>query len=275
MFSASSLLFVPGSRPDRFAKAKAAGAGLTVIDLEDAVPSGEKETARAAALSCIAESADQDWGLRINAVTTAEGICDLAVLTQTTALPAVLLVPMVESAVEIDIIQRALGDVCPGLIPLIETPKGLRHAREIGAADRTIAVMLGGADFSAELGVELAWEPLLTVRQQLILACAENSIPAIDVPFIRLEDEAGLVEECIKAERFGFAAKAAIHPRQIGAIESAFTPSEDAVSEAREALRAYAEAGERAIRYNGRMLEAPLVKKFRAIIARSEGKQNA
>jgi citrate lyase subunit beta/citryl-CoA lyase/(S)-citramalyl-CoA lyase len=116
---------------------------------------------------------------------------------------------------------------------------------------------------------------LLTVRQQLILACAENSIPAIDVPFIRLEDEAGLVEECIKAERFGFAAKAAIHPRQIGAIESAFTPSEDAVSEAREALRAYAEAGERAIRYNGRMLEAPLVKKFRAIIARSEGKQNA
>jgi len=275
VFSAASLLFVPGSRPDRFAKAKAAGAGLTVIDLEDAVPADEKETARAAALDHIRKEPALGWAVRINPVTTAEGIRDLAVLTTSDLLPPFLLVPMVEAATEIDIVSSALGDQCPALIPLIETPKGLRHAHEIAAARNVAAMMFGGGDFSAELGVELAWEPLLAARQQFVLACSEHALPAIDVPYVQLDNEAGLIEECARAEAIGFDAKAAIHPRQIDAIEAAFEPGEEVVNAAKDALRAYEDGGERAIRYNGRMLEAPLVKKYRAVIARKEGKQNA
>ena len=275
MFSAASLLFVPGSRPDRFAKAKAAGAGLTVIDLEDAVPAGEKEAARQAALDHIRAEPALGWAIRINPVTTADGIRDLAVLTTSETMPPFLLVPMVEAATEVEIVSRVLGDRCPALIPLIETPKGLRHAHLIAATPNVAAMMFGGGDFSAELGVELAWEPLLAARQQFVLACSEHALPAIDVPFVQLDNEAGLIEECARAEVIGFDAKAAIHPRQIAAIETAFEPGEDIVNAAKEALQAYEEAGERAIRHNGRMLEAPLVKKFRAVIARKEGKQNA
>lgn len=269
MYTASSLLFVPGSRPDRFTKAGDAGAGLIVIDLEDAVAQEDKASAREAALGHLA-GAGEDWALRINAVTTAAGIRDIAALADSDSLPAILLVPMVESAGEIAVLAGALGERCPQLVPLVETPKGLRHAREIAAHDKVCAMMFGGGDFSGELGVELAWEPLLGARQALILACAEAGKPAIDVPFIHLEDEEGLADECARARALGFAAKAAIHPRQVPAIKSAFAPSAADVAEAREALEAYEAGGRRAIRFKGRMLEAPFIKRYRAIIARHE-----
>ena len=274
MFAAASLLFVPGSRPDRFAKAKAAGAGLTVIDLEDAVAADDKDAARAAALGQVAE-APQGWAIRINAVRTAAGVRDLAALVDSPALPEVLLVPMVELAGDLEVIAGALGDRCPQLIPLIETPRGLRHALAIASADKVAAVMFGGGDFSGELGVELAWEPLLAARQQLLLACAEAGKPAIDVPFIRLEDEAGLAEEAARARAIGFSAKAAIHPTQLPAIHAAFLPTEAEVAEAREALAAYEAGGGRAIRFRGRMLEAPFIIRYRALVTRHEEQANA
>jgi citrate lyase subunit beta/citryl-CoA lyase/(S)-citramalyl-CoA lyase len=274
VFAAASLLFVPGSRPDRFAKAHDAGAGLTVIDLEDAVAASDKDSARAAAFAQVAR-APQGWAIRINGVRTAAGIRDLAALIDTAVLPAMLLVPMVEEAGDLAVIAGALGDACPPLIPLIETPRGLRHALAIVMHPKVAAVMFGGGDFSGELGVELAWEPLLTARQQVVLACAEARKPAIDVPFIRLEDKSGLVDECGRARAIGFAAKAAIHPAQLDAIHAAFLPSEAEVAEAREALDAYAAGGGRAIRFRGRMLEAPFIIRYRAIIARHEEQANA
>jgi citrate lyase subunit beta/citryl-CoA lyase/(S)-citramalyl-CoA lyase len=128
-----------------------------------------------------------------------------------------LLVPMVEEAGDLAVIAGALGERCPSLIPLVETPRGLRHSLAIAGHDKVAAVMFGGGDFSGELGVELAWEPLLAARQQLVLACAEARKPAIDVPFVRLEDEAGLAGEAARARAIGFAAKAAIHPAQLAA----------------------------------------------------------
>lgn len=274
VFVAASLLFVPGSRPDRFAKARAAGAGLTVIDLEDAVAAADKDSARTAALAQMA-GAPEGWGIRINAVRTAAGIRDLAALVDAAVLPEVLLVPMVEEAGDLAVIAGALGHRCPQLIPLIETPYGLRHALAIAAHPGISAVMFGGGDFSGELGVELAWEPLLAARQQLLLACAEARKPAIDVPFIRLEDEAGLAGEAARARAIGFFAKAAIHPAQLPAIHAAFLPSEAELAEAREALAAYEAGGGRAIRFRGRMLEAPFIIRYRALLARHEELGNA
>ena len=274
MFAASSLLFVPGSRPDRFAKARAAGAGLTIIDLEDAVAADDKDTAREAALNEAASDGAR-LAIRINAVATAAGAADLADFARAANLPSTLLVPMVETADELRTVASALGDRCPALIPLIETPRGLRHALSIARAPNVTAVMFGGADFAGELGVALAWEPLLAARGALILACAEARVPAIDVPYIALDDSDGLTEECRRAKALGFAAKAAIHPSQIAAIEGVFAPSEAEVAEAHEALAAYRNGGERAIRFKGRMLEAPLVKRYRAILVRKENLEHA
>lgn len=272
MFAASSLLFVPGSRADRFGKAKSAGADLTVIDLEDAVAPSDKTNALDVALKEVGKSRE-GWAIRINGVASAAGIRDLAALVDTRVLPDTLLVPMVESRAEITVIAGALESRCPALIPLIETPRGLRHALDIANHAAVAAVMFGGGDFSGELGVELAWEPLLAARQQFILACAEAGKPAIDVPYVSIDDEAGLDGECARARALGFRAKAAIHPRQVSAIRTAFAPSQDEVEEAREALAAYEAGGGQAIRFKGRMLEAPFVKKYRAVLAQAEREQ--
>lgn len=274
MFAANSLLFVPGSRPDRFAKAGAAGAGLVVIDLEDAVGPADKEAARDAALAQVAD-APETFAIRINAVTTAAGIRDLAALTQAQVLPRKMMVPMVETATELDIVAAALGDRCPELMPLIETPRGLRSALSIASHPKVSALMFGGADFSGELQVPVSWDPLLGARHQLVLACAEARIPLIDAPYIHLDDDEGLARECKQARGIGVQAKPAIHPRQVPTIEAAFAPTQDEVAEAREALEVYEENGGEAVRHNGRMLEAPMIKTYRAVLARSRGQADA
>ena len=170
---------------------------------------------------------------------------------------------MVEAAAELEIVRAALGDV--PLIPLIETIAGLAAAPLVAKAHGVAAVMLGGADLAAELGVALAWEPLLMARAQLVAACAAAGVPAIDVPWTVLDDDAGLAAEAARAKALGFAGKAAIHPRQVAAIEATFRPSAAEREEASAALAAFADAGGAAVRFRGRMLEAPLMARYRRL----------
>ncbi len=269
MLAINSLLFVPGSRPDRFAKAKAAGAGLTVIDLEDAVAQADKDSARDVALAHLGADGGHGWAVRINAVTTAHGLADLLAIRLATTRPQCLLVPMVESPVEMAIVAQVLGDGCPHLIPLVETPVGLTQAAAIGASDRVTAMMFGGGDMAGELGVELNWEALAHARGAFVMAAAQARVPAIDVPWLGLDDAHGLADEARRARAIGFTAKAAIHPAQVATINAIMQPSAAEVAEAKAALAAYAAGGERAIRHNGRMLEAPIIKRYQAIVART------
>ncbi len=260
----TSLLFVPGVRPDRFAKALASAADMVCVDLEDAVPADGKAAARDAAIAAIAPR----LAIRINAVTTAHGLADLLALAAATALPPLILVPKVESTGELAVISGVLGNGAR-LVPLIETPLGLRRAPSIASAPGVAAIMFGGADMAGELGTALAWEPLLYARQTLVMACAEAGVPAIDVPWISLDDEAGLADEAHRAHALGFQAKAAIHPAQIDAIHAAMRPSAALVAEARDALAAHAAGDGGATRFNGRMLEAPIVRRYARIAAKA------
>ncbi len=258
----TSLLFVPGVRPEWFGKALASDADIVCIDLEDAVPPEGKDAARVAAVAAIGPRT----AIRINAVTTRAGLADLLALAAAPALPPLVLVPMVESVGELAVVRGALGDGAM-LVPLIETPRGLRHGTEIAAAPGVAAMMFGGGDMAGELGTALAWAPLLYARHALVMACAEAGIPAIDVPWIALDDADGLAEEARRAHAIGFQAKAAIHPAQLGAIHAAMRPSDTLVAEARAALAAHAAGGGGAIRHNGRMLEAPVVRRYARIVA--------
>lgn len=262
----SSMLFVPGSKPERFAKAVASGASVACIDLEDAVPASGKALARQNALAAIA-AGDPRLVLRINAITTRAGLEDVLALADAAILPALLFVPMVEETAEIHIIRSVLKDAAPPIVPLIETVRGLGNAHAIATTPGVAAMMFGGGDFSAELGVELAWEPLLAARGAFILACAGAAIPAIDVPYIRLDDSAGLEAEARAAKALGFAAKAAIHPNQVECINTVFRPTVEEIADAEAACAAFAEADGAAVRFKGRMLEAPIMRRYQRILA--------
>ncbi|MBA4758880.1 CoA ester lyase [Sphingosinicella sp.] len=266
--AASCLLFVPGNRPERFEKALATGAELVCIDLEDAVPPAAKDETRATVIAALPDLPRERIAVRVNGMRTEAGLRDLLALKDAGPLP-LLLVPMVESAGELAPLQ-AVG--APAIIPLIETAKGLAAAVEIAAAEAVVAMMFGGGDLSAELGVALEWEPLAAARGQFILACARARVPAIDVPFIHIADPEGLAEEVRRAKSLGFSAKAAIHPAQVEIIQGVLRPQPSDIEEARAALQAFAEAGGQAVMFKGRMLEAPFMRRLERLAAFGESR---
>jgi citrate lyase beta subunit len=263
----TNFLFVPASKPERYEKAMVSGADLICIDLEDSVPASAKDSAREDAIDALKWLDLNKTAVRINGIRTAEGLADLLALRASDKKPCLLFIPMVEHAVEIEIAKSALGVGTGGFVPLIETVRGLSNAIEIAAADGVAAVMFGGGDFSSELGVKMDWEPLLTARSQLVMACAAAKVYCVDVPFIDIANEAGLADETARVKALGFHAKAAIHPSQIAIIKLGMKPTEAEVAEAKDALAAFEASGGAVIRHKGQMLEVPIVKRYQQILA--------
>jgi len=264
---ARTILFVPGHRPDRFAKALAAGADAVVVDLEDAVPPPDKAAARAAVLARPAAPAGVAFGIRINPVPSPEGISDLAALLGDAA-PDFVMLPKAESADEVRIAHRALGKAV-SLIALIESAEGLAQAGAIARAPGCAALGFGGVDLAAELGCAVAWEPLLPHRATVVAAAARGGVALFDVPFLGLDDEAGLLEETRRVQALGFTGKLAIHPRQVAPIQSVFTPGADQVAWARQIIAAMEAAAGGVCVVDGKMVDAPVARAARRMLSRA------
>ena len=229
-------LYVPGDRPDRFAKAAGSGADVVVVDLEDAVDPGHKAAARANLLAWLPDAAAGTVDVRVNAVGTPWGRDDLAALPGVPALRAVR-VPKVASAADVA--------AAAGLLPvdrplhcLIETALGVENAYGIATAARVGALALGEADLSSELGTSgedaLAW-----VRSRIVVAARAAGLePPMMSVHADLRDLAGLAESCRRGARTGFLGRMAVHPRQLPVIEEAFRPDAAAVAAASEVLAA-------------------------------------
>ena len=260
-----SLLFVPGSRPERFAKALASGADIVTIDLEDAVGPADKDSARAAALAAMRPS---NLGIRINGLRTVQGLADLVAIAGTPTPPPFVMIPMVESSTEIDIVHAVLPKVA--LLPLIETVKGLRNADAIAAAPGVGGVMLGGADFAGELGVAMSWDALFAARAQIAMACASAKVQSIDVPWLDLDNLGGLADDVARVKAMGLTAKSVVHPKHIDIVHRVMRPTDEDIAEAHAAEAAYAAAGESAVRFGGKMLEAPVMARYRRILELQE-----
>ncbi|WOE75375.1 HpcH/HpaI aldolase/citrate lyase family protein [Alterisphingorhabdus coralli] len=263
----TNFLFAPGNRPDRIAKALETKADLVCIDLEDSVPATEKDAARDAALDSLGIVSKTRKAIRTNGLRTQSGLKDLLALAESRTVPELIFLPMVESPAEVEIAHAILGGKGCGLVPLIETVKGLRRGDAIAGSDGVTAMMFGGGDFSSQIGTKLEWEPLLAARSQFIMCGATAQLLLIDVPYIDLNNEAGLAEECQKAKALGFHAKAAIHPKQIETIAANMQPSAEEIAEAKAAIDAFEAGGGKAIAFNGRMLEAPVMSRYRQLLA--------
>ena len=264
-----SWLFTPATRPDRFAKAAASGADVSIVDLEDSVSPGDKAEARRTALAHLAEAAPGSFAraLRINALVTRAGLADLQALLESEACPDYLILSKTESAAHLQILDRLLAGTKRkiGLVGLIESAKGVAAAEEIAASTpRLKALLFGAADMSADLGAGTAWTPLVYARGRLVAACALTGVLAIDSPFFDMNNHQGLTQETTQAVALGFAGKAAIHPAQIGAINAALTPSAEAVEKARAIL---AENVKGVGTVDGQMIDEAIARKARRTLA--------
>jgi len=271
-----ALLFTPGTRPDRFAKAESTRADGLIVDLEDAVGAGDKDHARAGVAAWFRQHgapARPDFllCLRINSVYTEAGLRDLLAvmdLAKTGHAPGALLLPKVESAVEVELVARHLRGAIP-LLALIESAAGLEQAYAIAAAPSLRCLAFGGVDLAADLGCAFAWEPLLAGRARVVQAAASRGLGALDVPYIDIQDGEGLAAECIRAKAMGFNSKLAIHPGQVDGIATAFTPTAPEVEFAQGVLAAYRAAAGGACTYRGKMIDEPVVIAARRLLDRA------
>jgi citrate lyase beta subunit len=199
-----------------------------------------------------------------------EGIADLAALIGAAA-PDFVLLPKVEAAAELAIVARAFGAAArpPQVIALIESAEGLANAAAIAAVPGCAALGMGGIDLAADLGCAVAWEPLLPHRAALVLAAARSGRGVVDVPFVTLDDEAGLAEETRRVQALGFTAKLAIHPRQVATIQGVLTPGEEEVARARRIVAAMEAAAGGVCVVDGRMVDLPVLRAAQRVLARA------
>ncbi|WP_308126021.1 HpcH/HpaI aldolase/citrate lyase family protein [Nonomuraea ceibae] len=254
-------LYVPGDRPDRFAKAAASGADVVIIDLEDAVAPARKDEARAHAVAYLrGRPGDGAVHVRINDLATPRGRDDLEAVG---GLAGAVRLPKVEPGTPLELVER-LG---ARAYALLESAAGIAGAREIAAHPSVAGVALGEQDLAAELSItdEGAMNHL---RMRVVLAAAAAGLPPVPMSvYPDVRDEAGLLASCAAGRGMGLFGRTAIHPRQIPVIRRAFRPGEEETARAAEIVRAAEEAeaaGAGAVALpDGRFVDAPIVARAR------------
>lgn len=265
---ATTALFVPGNRAERFAKAAASGADLVIIDLEDAVASEHKREAREATFRALTDPAvELSAAVRMNALASG-GFEDLQMLAQlasaaTGRLQAVLL-PKAESVADIVALAEVVSDV--PLIPLIETAAGVAVLDSLAQAPQVVRLAFGALDFGVDVD---ATSPIMLdyVRCALVLSSRAAGIAKpLDSPNPEFRD-AGIVSHSAAAARaLGFGGQLCIHPLQVPLVAGAFRPTAEEAAWA-ERVVATGEGGLRQV--DGAMVDRPVFLRAIAILARS------
>jgi citrate lyase subunit beta/citryl-CoA lyase len=284
-----SKLFVPGARPDFFAKALASDADALSFDLEDSVAEAGKGAAREAVGAFLTSDATRDALtandkriiVRVNAHGSPHFAADIAAM----ALPAVSLInlPKLEDPADVIAVAAALeraertaGITRPiGLLITIETPRALRRAAEIASAHPRVAgLQLGLNDLFETLAIDRhapgnAHAVMLAMR----LASGEGGGFAYDGAYAAIDDEPGFRREAEQARALGYLGKSCIHPRQVAIANAVFDTWPDALDEARRivaAADAAARDGHGAFQFDGRMIDRPAIERARAQLAVAE-----
>lgn len=263
-----SFLFVPGNRPERFAKAVAAGADAVIVDLEDAVADAEKATARAhvadAARTFLASSVRVL--LRINGAGTPWFDDDLS-LVASEGIDGVVL-PKAENTAALAAVAAATAKP---VWPIIESAAGVWNALEAARMPGVERLIFGSVDFELDLDCDGSWDALLHARSCIVLASRVAGIQSpVDGVTVAIDDEQQLAMDSSKARSLGFGGKLCIHPRQVAAVNAAFSPSADEIARARRIVDAYERAAGGAVSVDGRMVDLPVLLKARRIVGLTE-----
>lgn len=258
-----SYLFVPGSRPERFDKAMAAGADVVIIDLEDAVSPVDKDSARASVSAWL--SAEKPICLRINPPDTVWFAADLALCAH----PGVAAVMLPKAAQVADILRlREAG--ARSVLPLIESAQGFVNLSALAAAEGVERLAFGSIDFAVDLGIEGDDRELDYFRSQLVLASRVAGIaPPIDGVTTAIDDTAVLASETLRGKRFGFGAKLCIHPAQLAVVHASYLPAASEVAWAERVLAAAASSQGAAVAVDGKMVDRPVILKAEQILVRA------
>ncbi|WZL72733.1 aldolase/citrate lyase family protein [Clostridiaceae bacterium 35-E11] len=275
-----TMLFTPGNNPNMLQNAEVFGADSVILDLEDAVSIAEKDAARTLVRNALKEInfCNIEIVIRINPLTSDFGHKDIDTIARVK--PDAIMVP---KATEEDIkavcsiltqieAEEGFEKGSIKIFPLIETAYGLENIYNIiGVSDRTIGVLLGAEDLTADLGIKRTkkGEEIFYARNKVATACKARKVDAIDTPFADINDMEGLREDVSTAKSLGMTGKAAINPRQVDSIHEVFAPSQEEIRYALRVLEATNQAqeeGKGVFSLDGKMIDAPIISRARNTI---------
>ncbi len=280
---ARSYLFVPGNRPERFAKAVASGADALILDLEDSVPLAEKAVARDAVAQWLATPPPVPAWIRVNPLTSLYHLDDLQAVSR--ARPAGIVLPKCEGMDDLlwldkvlTEIERRNGWTNRSILVMAIATETARAMQRIHSFDhpmpRLAGILWGAEDLAASLGVRSLRDaagnylsPALRARDSALLASHACGIPAIDAVFTGLDDPEALAAETRAHAALGFTAKAAIHPAQIAVIHAALRPSDDDLAWAGEVVAELQDGAKASGRVRGGMVDQPHLNAARRLLA--------
>ena len=262
-----SFLFVPGNRPERFPKACASGADVVIVDLEDAVPDGQKSFARESVAFWL--SADRPVYVRVNGTTTAWFEEDVAAIRRPGLAGVVL--PKAEGRGPLAALAALLPDPVR-ILPIVETAAGVWNVLEIASSPKVERLAFGALDFQLDTGIAGEGEELLYARSRIVLASRVAGIlPPLDGVTTGLDAPDALASDIRRARRLGFGGKLCIHPKQVAAINEGFLPTEREIAWAKGVLAAASSSGEGASRRDGQMIDRPVIEQAKRILERVGG----
>ena len=280
-----SMLFVPGDRPERFAKAAASGADAVILDLEDAVMPERRPFARGEVTKWLGESERvvPVW-VRINPVDTDDALADLAAMIG--GRPDGIVLPKAGDGADVHRVHHWLealearfgfGTGSIGLLPLITERAGalLKAGSFTGLPSRVRGLTWGAEDLAADIGAlanrgdDGEYEfTYAMARSFCLLAAAAAGVPAYDTVDIEFRDSAAVERRARASRRQGFVGKLAIHPAQVAPIHAAFSPTAGEVAWAERVLAAFdAAPGVGAVAFEGGMLDKPHLRQAERILA--------
>jgi citrate lyase subunit beta/citryl-CoA lyase len=277
-----SLLFVPGDRPERMEKALGLGADALILDLEDAVTPATRPQARAQVAAFLRDAArTAKLFVRVNPLDGAD--IDLDLKAVAAAAPDGIVFPKAEGAASIEALAKRMAarDLFVPILPIAtETPAAIFQLGHYGAAAHRLCGLTWGAeDLPAAIGAATSREedgrytpPYELARSLTLFGAHAAGVAAIETVYPAFRDTDGLARYAARAARDGFTGMMAIHPAQVAPINAAFTPSAEAIAQARAVVAAFAanpDAG--ALQLDGRMIDAPHLKQARRLIERAGG----
>lgn len=266
-----SLLFVPGDRPERFAKAAASGADALILDLEDSVVPAHKAVARAAIAARLATPRALPLIVRVNPL--GSDFIDDDLVAVLPGKPDAIMLPKAEGAPSI---AALAGGGIPVLPVATETPAAIFELGSYRAcADRLAGLTWGAEDLPAAIGASTSREadgdytaPYQLARSLTLFAAHAAGVPAIETVYPDFRDLDGLAAYAARGRRDGFTGMMAIHPTQVPVINAAFTPSPEEIDHARRVVGAFAaDPAAGALQLDGRMIDAPHLKAARRLLA--------
>lgn len=283
MHSRRALLYMPGDDWKKIVKATTLGVDCICMDMEDGVAVNRKAEARVTIAKALREL---DFGAseklaRVNSIGSGWERDDIdAVLPFR---PDGIVIPKVETREQVEWGSRIIeaAELKHGwalnsirMLVGVETALGILNLKEIAAHPRLDGIIFGGEDYAASVGARRTREAveLLYARQSVVAACAAFGLQAIDIVYIDFKDAEGLRLEAEQGAGFGFSGKQIIHPNQVEVTQEAFTPSDEALEEARrivETFEASQKEGKGAYALDGKMIDMPLLKNAQKVLARA------